>query len=131
MVYSTRRFVLYLTLWYSVLVFSFHLALRLPRLGKRELILVFFIRLFDLCFFFFWRGGGGGGGVGVSLLLVVWEGLRFVLMALPGLFSYPILFICGVCVSIFVAHLFFLVSGRALLLDFGNPAYRTYIFQWM
>ena len=27
------------------------LALRLPRLGKRELILVFFVRFFDLCLF--------------------------------------------------------------------------------
>ena len=34
-------------------VFSVHLALRLPRLGKRELILVFFVRLFDLCLFGF------------------------------------------------------------------------------
>ena len=29
--------------------FSVHLALRLPCLGKRELILVLFVRLFDLC----------------------------------------------------------------------------------
>ena len=34
-------------------VFSVILALRLPRLGKRELILVFFVRLFDLCVFGF------------------------------------------------------------------------------
>ena len=33
------------------LCFSVLLALRLPRLGKRELILVFFVRLFDLCLF--------------------------------------------------------------------------------
>ena len=39
-----------LTLCYFVLVF-FSPALRLPRLGKRELILVFFICLFDLCLF--------------------------------------------------------------------------------
>ena len=31
------------------LCFSVLLALRLPRLGKRELILVLFVRLFDLC----------------------------------------------------------------------------------
>ena len=47
-----RRFVLCLTLCYFVLVFSVLLALRLPRLGKSELI------------------------------------LRFVIVALPGLFSY-------------------------------------------
>ena len=38
-----------------ILFFSFSvlLALRLPRLGKRELILVLFVRLFDLCLFGF------------------------------------------------------------------------------
>ena len=35
------------------LCFSVLLALRLPRLGKRVLILVFFVRLFDLCLFGF------------------------------------------------------------------------------
>ena len=35
------------------LCFSVLLALRLPRLGKRELILVLSIRLFDLCLFGF------------------------------------------------------------------------------
>ena len=59
-------------------VFSVLLVLRLPRLGKRELILVFFVRLFDLCLF---------GFVGF-LFLGVWEGQRFVIVALPGLFSY-------------------------------------------
>ena len=58
------------------LCFSVLLVLRLPRLGKRELILVLFIRLFGLCLFRF---------VGP---LGVWEGLRFVIVALPGLFSY-------------------------------------------
>ena len=41
MAYSTRRFVLCLTLCHFVLVFLVLLALRLPRLGTRELILVF------------------------------------------------------------------------------------------
>ena len=42
-----------LTLCLFVFVFSVILELRLPRLGKRELILVFFVRLFDLCLFGF------------------------------------------------------------------------------
>ena len=42
-VYSTRLFVLCLTLCYFFLCFSVLLALRLPRLGKRELIVVFFL----------------------------------------------------------------------------------------
>ena len=79
MVYSTRRFVVCLIL---SLCFSVLLALRLPRLGKRELILVLFVRLFDLCLF---------GFVGFSPPLGVWEGLRFVVVALPGLLSYPFL----------------------------------------
>ena len=43
------------------LYFSVLLVLRLPRLGKRELILVLFVRLFDLCLF---------GFVGFLFLLV-------------------------------------------------------------
>ena len=35
------------------LCFSVLFVLRLPRLGKRELIFVLFVRLFDLCFFGF------------------------------------------------------------------------------
>ena len=67
MVYSTRRFVLCLTLCHFVLVFSVLLALRLPRLGKKELIVVLFVRLFDLrlfgfvCFFFLLVSGKGCG----------------------------------------------------------------------
>ena len=47
------------------LCFSVLLALRLPRLGKRELILVLFIRLIDLCLF---------GFVGFLVLLVSGKG---------------------------------------------------------
>ena len=75
MVYSTDRskavapvlVLLLLALWFILrgdliyvlpcvilfLCFSVLLALRLPRLGKRELILVLFVRLFDLCLFGF------------------------------------------------------------------------------
>ena len=50
------------------LCFSVLLVLRLPRLGKRELILVLFVRLFDLCFFgfvgfLFLLGSGKGCGL--------------------------------------------------------------------
>ena len=47
------------------LCFSVLLVLRLPRLGKRELILVLFVRLFDLCLFEF---------VGFLFLLVSGKG---------------------------------------------------------
>ena len=75
-IYSTRRFVVCLSMCHFVLVFFIFLVLRLPRLGKRELILVLFVRLFDLCLF---------GFVGF-LFLGVWEGMWFVIEALPGPF---------------------------------------------
>ena len=68
------------------LCFSVLLALRLPRLGKRRLILVLFVRLIDLCLFGLF-----------PLPLDVWERLRFVIVALPGLFSY---FFCFCNVSL-------------------------------
>ena len=61
------------------LCFSVLLVLRLPRLGKRELILVLFVRLFGLCLFRF---------VGFLFLLGSGKGLRFVIVAITGLFSY-------------------------------------------
>ena len=42
------------------LCFSVLLVLRLPRLGKRELILVLFVRLFGLCGFLLGSGKGCG-----------------------------------------------------------------------
>ena len=62
-------------------VFLVLLALRLPRLGKRKLILVLFVRLFDLCWF--------------TLPLDVWEGLRFVIVAFPGILSF-------LCLSVYL-----------------------------
>ena len=49
-----RGDLLYVLPWAILfLCFSVLLALRLPRLGKRELILVLFVRLIDLCLFGF------------------------------------------------------------------------------
>ena len=84
-VYSTDRskavvpVLLFVALWFILrgdllyvlpcvilfLCFSVLLALRLPRLEKRELILVLFVRLFDLCLF---------GFVGFLFLLVSVKG---------------------------------------------------------
>ena len=61
------------------LCFSVLLALRLPRLGKRELILVLFVRLFDLRLF---------GFVGFLFLSVSGRGCGLS-VAFRGLFSYP------------------------------------------
>ena len=51
-----------------ILCFSVLLVLRLPRLGKRELILMLFVRLFGLCLFrfvgfLFLLGSGKGSGL--------------------------------------------------------------------
>ena len=98
MVYSTDRskavvpvlVLLFVALWFILrgdllyvfpcvilfLCFSVLLVLRLPRLGERELILVLFVRLFDLCLFgfvgfLFLLGSGKGCG------LWLWHSLDF------------------------------------------------------
>ena len=85
MVYSARRFVVCLTLCHFVLVFFSPFSIAITSLGE--------------------GGADGQGGAGLSafrtfdrfvpvwicrfpLPLDVWEGLRFVNVALPGLFSY-------------------------------------------
>ena len=74
------RFSLPLGVWEGLpcvilfLCFSVLLVLRLPRLGKGELILVLFVRLFDLCLFvgfLFLLGSGKGCG------LWLWHSLVF------------------------------------------------------
>ena len=70
------------------LCFSVLLALQLPRLGKEKLILVFFVRLFDLglfcfvCFLFLLVSGKGCG-------LCLWHSLDF---SLTFLFSFFLLY---------------------------------------
>ena len=88
MVYSTRRFVVCLSVCHFVLVFFDPFSIAITSLVG--------------------RGGGGGEEAGLGafrafvrfvlvwvcrfpLPLGVWEGLRFVIVALPGLFSYPFL----------------------------------------
>ena len=65
------------------LCFSVLLVLRIPRLGKRELILVLFVRLFGLCLFrfvgfLFLLGSGKGCG------LWLWHSLDFSLTFFKG-----------------------------------------------
>ena len=79
MVYSTRRFVVCLSVYHFVLVFFSHFSIAITSLGEERAnlsALRTFVRfvLVYICRF--------------SLPLGVWEGLRFVTVALPGLFSY-------------------------------------------
>ena len=79
MVYSTRRFVLSLTLCYFVLVFFSPFSIAITSLGEERAnlgALRTFVRFALVWFCLF------------PLPLGVWEGLRFVVLALPGLFSY-------------------------------------------
>ena len=82
-VYSTRQFVLCLTLCHFVLVFFSPFSIAITSLvEERANLSAFrtFVRfvLVWICQF--------------ALPLAVWEGLQFVIMALPGLFSYLFFF---------------------------------------
>ena len=84
MVYSTRRFVLCLTLKYFLLVFFSPFSIAITSLGEERANLSAsrtFVR-FGLVLV-----------LSVSLPLGVWEGLRFLIVSLPGLFSYLFLII--------------------------------------
>ena len=90
MVYSTRRFVLCLNLCHFVIVFFSPFSIAITSLGEvRANLNVFrtFVRfvLVWICWF--------------PLPLSVWEGLRFVIVALPGLSSYLFLYMACVCSS--------------------------------
>ena len=77
MVYSTRRFVVCLSVCHFVLVFFSPFSIAITSLGEeRELILVLFVRLFGLCLFrfvgfLFLLGSGKGCG------LWLWHSLDF------------------------------------------------------
>ena len=81
MVYSTRRFVVCLSVCHFVLVFFSPFSIAITSLGEeRANLRAFrFVRFVWICRF--------------SLPPRVWEGLRFVIVALPGLFSYLFLIV--------------------------------------
>ena len=79
MIYSTRRFALSLVLCYFVLVFFSLFSIAITSLGEERANLIAFrtfvrFALVWFCLFL--------------LPLGVWEGLRLVIVALPGFFSY-------------------------------------------
>ena len=82
MVYSTRRFVVCLNLCHFVLVFFSPFSIAITSLGEERANLSAF-RTFDR-FVFVWI-------CRFPLPLGVWEGLRFVIVAFPGLFSSLVL----------------------------------------
>ena len=79
MVYSTRQFVVCLTLCYFVLVFFSPFSIAITLLGEERANLSAFCTFVRFALVWFCL---------FSLPLGVWEGLRFVIVALPGLFYY-------------------------------------------
>ena len=79
MVYSTRRFVVCLSVCHFVLVFFSPFSIAITSLGEERANLSAFRTLVRFVLVWIWR---------VPLPLGVWDGLRFVIVALPGLFSY-------------------------------------------
>ena len=79
MVYSTRRFVVCLSVCHFVLVFFSPFSIAITSLGEKRANLSAFRTFVRFVLVWICR---------FPLPLGVWEGLRFVTVALPGLFSY-------------------------------------------
>ena len=124
-VYSTRRFVLCHALCYFVLVFFSPFSITTTSLGEMRArlgTLRTFVRFAVVWFCLFF------------LPLGVWKGLWFVIVALPGLFSYPLFckirncklvnsmnFQCGSSVADFHCSHVGGCLGRAAACDCGTP----------
>ena len=78
-VYSTRRFVVCLSMCHFVLVFFSPFSIAITSLGEERANLSAFRTFVRFVLIWICR---------FPLPLGVWEGLRFVIVALPGLFSY-------------------------------------------
>ena len=79
MVYSTRLFVVCLTMCHFVLVFFSPFSIAITSLGEKRANLSAFHTIVRFMLVWICR---------FPLPLGVWEGLRFVIVALPGLSSY-------------------------------------------
>ena len=106
MVYSTRRFVVCLSVCHFVLVFFSPFSIAITSLGEERANLSAFRTFVRFMLVWICR---------FPLPLGVWEGLRFVIVALSGLFSYLFLRKCFLEISIRLevfAALFISVSNR-------------------
>ena len=81
MAYSTRRFVLSIAFCYFVLVFFSPFSIAITLLGEEKANLSAFRAFVGFVWFCLF-----------PLSLRVWDGLRLVIEALPGLFSYLFFF---------------------------------------
>ena len=83
MLYSTRRFVLCLILCHFVIVFFSTFSIAITSLGEERANLTAFRTFVRFVLVWICRS---------HLPLGVWEGVRFVTVTLPGLFSYLFLY---------------------------------------
>ena len=95
MVYSARRFALCLTMCHFVLVFFSPFSIAITSLGEERANLSAFRTFVPFVLVWIYR---------FPLPLGVWEGLRFVIVTLPGLFSY--LFCCMSYLVLFCSCVF-------------------------
>ena len=109
MVYSTRRFVLCLTLCYFVLVFFIPFSIAITSLVEETANLSAFCMFVRFVLAWFCR---------FPLPLGVWEGLRFVIVAFPGLLFLP-----------FFTHLIKMPVYHAVLIKF-NTSQQLYIHKF-
>ena len=103
MVNSTRRFVVCLTVCHFVLVFFSPFSIAITSLVEERANLSAFRTFVRFVLVWICR---------FPLPLNVWEGLRFVIVALPGLFSY---FFVIVALPGLFSYLFFLLINLKLL----------------
>ena len=90
-VYSTRQFVVCLSVCHFVLVFFSPFSIAITSLGEERANLSAFRTFVRFVLVWICR---------FPLPLGVWKGLRFVIVALPGLFSYLFFFISGMVIDI-------------------------------
>ena len=109
MVYSTRLFVLCLTLSYFILVFFSPFSIAVTSLGEERANLNAFCTFvrFTLVWFCLF-----------SLPLGDWEGLRFVIVALPGHFAYLCFILLSVCLA--ACHDMRMIRFISKLLEFSH-----------
>ena len=97
MIYSTRRFVVCLSVCHFVLVFFSPFSIAITSLGEERGNLSAFCTFVRFVLVWICR---------FPLPLGVWEGLRFVIVALPGLFSYLFVFFYRYFFSNYLPHRF-------------------------
>ena len=111
MVYSTRRFVVCLSMCHFVLVFISPFSIAITSLGEERANLSAFRTFVRFVLVWICR---------FSLPLGVWKGLRFVIVALPGLFVA--LYSSVVPALLFFFFFFFFFSLCVLMLELWSPS---------